>query len=70
MAELKEKLFEVGFEIVSYLNSGNIFFSMDKPYDSCQKLIDDVLKTYDFRICYFPLDRESYQKLCKDLSSW
>lgn len=71
MAEFKEKLFEAGFEnIASYLNSGNLFFSTDKPYDSCQKLIDDVLKTYDFKISYVLLDRESYQKLRDDLPSW
>ena len=56
MTELKDIMEKSGFENVSsYINSGNIFFSIDDTYKNCILKIKEILeKNYDFDI-YFAL---------------
>ena len=52
MADLKKSLAEMGFEHpVSYINSGNLFFSSAESREACILKIRKVLETnYDFSI--------------------
>ena len=70
MAAFKQQLSESGFEdVVSYLNSGNLFFTTDKPVEECKHIVEVILTTYDFNMTYVLLDQEHYKRLLEDLPS-
>lgn len=72
MTELKDIMEKSGFENVSsYINSGNIFFSIDDTYKNCILKIKEILeKNYEFDIYFALLKKEDYLREKEELPDW
>ena len=72
MTDLKALLENAGFEnLDSYINSGNLFFSIAESREICISKIRQVLeKNYDFSIPFALLTKEEYLEEKAELPDW
>ena len=72
MTDLKALLDNAGFEnLDSYINSGNLFFSIAESREICISKIRQVLeKNYDFSIPFALLTKEEYLEEKAELPDW
>ena len=72
MSDFKELLKNSGFKnVISYINSGNLFFDSDEDQESCVSNIRYLLETnYDFSIPFALLTKEEYLKEREKLPDW
>lgn len=72
MGELKEFMKNSGFEnVISYINSGNLFFDSEEDRENCIRNIRHLLETnYDFSIPFALLTKEEYLEEREKLPDW
>ena len=72
MSDFKELLKNSGFKnVISYINSGNLFFDSEEDQKSCVSNIRYLLETnYDFSIPFALLTKEEYLKEREKLPDW
>ena len=71
MAELKDKILNVGYEnVISYINSGNIIFDTTDGIDTVNQSISKILNTYPFKINKVILSQSEYLEELENLPSW
>jgi len=72
MGELKESMKNSGFEnVISYINSGNLFFDSEEDWENCIRNIRHLLETnYDFSIPFALLTKEEYLEEREKLPDW
>ena len=72
MSNFKELLKNSGFKnVISYINSGNLFFDSEEDQESCVSNIRYLLETnYDFSIPFALLTKEEYLKEREKLPDW
>ena len=72
MAGLKDKISNVGYEnVISYINSGNLFFTSLENHEICIAKIKNLLETnYDFSIPFSLITKEEYLEEKVRLPDW
>ena len=72
MSDFKELLKNSGFKnVISYINSGNLFFDSEEDWENCIRNIRLLLETnYDFSIPFALLTKEEYLKEREKLPDW
>ena len=71
MAELKDKISNVGYEnVISYINSGNIIFDTTDSIEIVNDKISEILNTYIFKINKVILTQKEYLDEIANLPSW
>ena len=72
MDRLKADLMELGFRsVVSYINSGNLFFDSNEPEEAIQRTLAHYFDaTYDFPVPFIIISAATLQQEVAQLPSW
>ena len=72
MDRLKADLMELGFRsVVSYINSGNLFFDSSEPEEAIQRILARYFDaTYDFPVPFIIISAATLQQEVAQLPSW